>query len=202
MSLLPKMLEQRLSHCAEAGGAGVGDDGKFDSGRYWVAYKEIRDRHQASNVLALRERVSRSHRVVVWGHHTHVAYRAAGARAKGSIGGGLKAALPGETYALGLYAGAGRFTQLKDGPNDALIPTDVPPQRAACCSGLDALRQLNPGPNGFLLDLRLGKDDPKLGFAREPHGFPLEGEAAKMTLAEELDGVLFVPQVSEPTLLP
>jgi erythromycin esterase-like protein len=109
LALVPTMLDERLHHCSEIVGPG-------NSNQYWKNYKEARDRYQAANVVALRDKVSRSHRVVVWGHHSHVGYHAAGARASVSISGVLRDRLPGETYALGLFAGAGRYLRVQDGP--------------------------------------------------------------------------------------
>jgi erythromycin esterase len=117
LALTIDMLQQRLTHCGEAFDA----DGKWD----WKQYKNARDRHQASNVLALRDEVSRSHRVVVWGHHTHTAYQAAGANARVSISGVLRERAPGQTYALGLYAGAGEFLRIQDGPQESITLSDI-----------------------------------------------------------------------------
>lgn len=196
LKLVPRMLEQRLRHCEEA----LGPTKKYDASTYWVSYKEARDRYQAENVLALRDHVSRSHRVIVWGHHTHVAYGAAGARARVSIAGVLRERAPEATYVVGLFAGAGRFTRLEDGPKDALVPTAVPRAGDPCCSGLDALRALGTSAGeqtAYFLDLTRRSRDPRLAFAFEPRGYPLEGAATRIVLADEFDGILFLPHVTE-----
>jgi erythromycin esterase len=189
LALVPGMIEQRLRHCAES----VRADGSID----WKVYKEARDRYQASNVLALRDKVSRKHRVVVWGHHTHVAYGAAGANAKVSIAGALRETAPGQTYAVGLYGGSGTFLRIQDGPREGISSAEVPRPGDARLSGLDALRGLDASEHGYFLDLKVGAADPRLAFTKERHGYPLEGDAARAVLADEFDAVVFLPVISE-----
>lgn len=196
LALVPTMLNERLHHCDEV----VGTGGTFKSNEYWKAYKEARDRYQAANVLALRERVSRTHRIVVWGHHSHVGYHGAGARAGVSISGVLRDRVPGETYALGLYAGAGRYFRIQDGPRDKIDLVDVATAGDPCCGGMDALRGFSKSPNGYLLDFGLSQGDPLISFAKERLGYSLEGNGVPAVLSEEFDGVVFVPQITEAKL--
>ena len=196
LALVPTMLDERLHHCSEI----LGPGGKFAPNEYWRNYKEARDRYQAANVVALRDKVSRSHRVVVWGHHSHLGYRAAGARASVSISGVLRDRLPGETYALGLFAGAGSYLRVQDGPRDNISRVDVSAPGDPCCRGLDALRGLSSSPTGYLLDLALAQGNPRVSFAKERLGYPLEGDGVPAVLADEFDGVLFVPRISAATL--
>jgi len=179
LSLVPEMLEERMHHCAN-----------LDQNAYWKTYKESRDRYQATNVLALRDRVSRTHRVVVWAHHSHVGYRGAGAGASVSVSGVLREKAPGQTYALGLYAGAGDFLRSEDGPKDRLTITSLPPAGDPGFTGIDALRALDAAPNGYFLDVQ------RAPIGREPLGYTLEGKSVTLRLAGDFDGIVFVPRVS------
>jgi hypothetical protein len=55
---------------------------------------------------------------------------------------------------------------------------------------------LSSAEHGYLLDLRLAGDDARAAFAHSAHGYPLEGDSAKITLADEFDGVVFLPRVT------
>jgi hypothetical protein len=73
-----------------------------------TTWQKTRDELNADNALVLRDRVSSTHRIVLWAHHSHVAYNASGDRIP-SMGQHLRARIGREIYAIGLFAGSGRF---------------------------------------------------------------------------------------------
>ena len=97
LRLVPTYLRARLAHCEEVRQA---------SGSRRT-YQAARDRLNAANVLALRDRVSQSHRILVWAHHSHVNHNSTGKNTP-SMGQQLLSLAPDSLYTIGLFAGGGR----------------------------------------------------------------------------------------------
>lgn len=96
LRLAPSYIRARIEHCREVREAG-------GSRR---TYQIARDRLNAVNALALRDTISKSHRILLWAHHSHVNHNTSG-RGIPSMGQHLLAAAPDALYTVGLFAGGG-----------------------------------------------------------------------------------------------
>lgn len=96
LRLVPSFIRARLAHCQavrEANGSRR-------------VYQAERDRLNAANAIELQSRVSQSHRILLWAHHSHVNHNATGKNTP-SMGQHLLAAAPNSLYTIGLFAGGG-----------------------------------------------------------------------------------------------
>lgn len=191
LGLIPGMLRQRFVHC----GVILKPDGQVD----WKVYKEDRDRYQAENMIALQEKVSRSGKIFGWAHHSHFAYL--GSHGGRSIGSELKRLRPGRVYSLGLFADSGRCSVIRDGDEGGRIPVDLPAWDGdRNYSGMIALRGLGPGAKGYFLDFSRARSDPRMQFLSAEHIYFDEGGPSPMVLDREFDGLILVPEISDPSM--
>jgi erythromycin esterase len=70
-------------------------------------WQQMRDEVNARVALAIRERVSPAHKVILWAHHSHVAYDATGENVP-SMGQHLRDSAGKSVYTIGTFAGHGR----------------------------------------------------------------------------------------------
>jgi erythromycin esterase len=133
LAQVPDVLEDALALCRMAS---AGPDPI-------TSYQQERDRLNAGNVLALRDTVSKGHRIMVWAHHSHVHHNGLG-KGTPSMGQHLRAAIPADLYTIGLFAGEGTALDINEA---ALIPAapralrvpqagDVEDLLAGLCGGI------------------------------------------------------------------
>jgi hypothetical protein len=173
LRLIPDNLRQNIDLCTRAP-------------RVDGAYQQIRDELAAENVIALRDRVSVTHKIILWAHHSHVGYDSTGLNVP-SMGEHLHARLGRGVYTIGLFAGRGRF-----------IAADLFGERA-----LPSIRQFGVermlaavGGDAYFVDLRqLPSADPRAGWLVEQSS-RLEALGRRPTvLAKDFDGAVYVPRV-------
>ncbi|HEY3808081.1 MAG TPA: erythromycin esterase family protein [Kofleriaceae bacterium] len=91
LRMIPDNFRGKLELCARTRGAPE-------------KWQEVRDELNARTAIALRDRLSASHAIIVWAHHSHVSYNSR----IPSMGQHLHDALGGAVYTIGTFAGAGR----------------------------------------------------------------------------------------------
>jgi erythromycin esterase-like protein len=91
-------------------------------------YQESRDALNAQRALELRERVSLSHRVMLWAHHSHINYNSAG-KNPASMGQHLHARVGDQLYSIGLFAGEGEALEIREGSFMEVAARQIAPAR-------------------------------------------------------------------------
>lgn len=89
-------------------------------------YQEARDRINATHALALRNEVSRAHRIMLWAHHNHIRHNSTG-RGIPSMGQHLLQLAGKDLYSIGLFAGRGRALQISDDAFPPVVPRRIRP---------------------------------------------------------------------------
>jgi erythromycin esterase len=150
------------------------------------AWQATRDELNAKNALMLRDEVSAAHKIILWAHHSHVAYNSTG-RNIDSMGEHLHAKIPSELYTIGLFAGGGRVI---DG---ALFgERDLPTTRRF---GVERLLQAVHG-NAYFVDVkRLPTTDPQAGWLIEDSARHEVIAQRPTVLAKDFDGAVYVAHV-------
>ena len=90
------------------------------------AYQEVRDRISATHAMALRDAVSREHRVILWAHHSHIQHNSTGKNVP-SMGQHLLQLAGADLYTIGLFAGRGRAVEVSDDAFPPVVPRRIPP---------------------------------------------------------------------------
>jgi erythromycin esterase-like protein len=152
-------------------------------GESWQA---TRDELNAVNAVKLRDRLSAAHKIILWAHHSHVAYNTT-RRNITSMGERLHARIPGELYTIGTFAGGGRVI---DG---ALFGERALPSTRRL--GVERLLQA-VDRDAYFVDLKsLPTTDPQAGWLVEDTS-RLEAIARRPTvLARDFDGAVYIAQV-------
>jgi erythromycin esterase len=91
-------------------------------------YQESRDALNAQRALDLRDRVSLSHKLMLWAHHSHINYNTAG-KNPASMGQHLHERLGDELYSVGLFAGEGQALEIREGELIEVAPRQIAPTR-------------------------------------------------------------------------
>jgi erythromycin esterase-like protein len=182
---IPESLRSSLRLCEHAQSGEVRD------------YQEARDRENAEHAIALRDTVSRSHRVILWAHHSHVAHNTA-RQAPASMGQHLRQRLGRDLYTIGLFAGRGRATEIDD---DRLIPAvpraiSTPSER-----GLEALLGQVRGDDFFIDWASLDPAAPGSAFWFQETTMRMEPRrSAAVVPARDFDAAVFVQEVRPASL--
>jgi erythromycin esterase len=183
MARIPAMLRARLEMCAEVAAANE---------KRTRVYQEARDRQNAKLAIALRDEVSRAHRVILWAHHSHVNHNTLGSNIP-SMGQRLHEAMPDALYTIGLFAGSGTAMAVEDGACPPIQPTVL-----ASIAKLGAETLLAGTATGdFFIDLRaLDSTDTSLAAWFAPTMSRLEAAGRMPTvLARDFDAAVFVREV-------
>ena len=149
-------------------------------------WQGTRDKLNAATALKLRERISASHRILLWAHHSHVAYNSTG-RNIVSMGEHLHAQLGADLYTIGVFAGGGRIIAA-----DLFGERDLPSTRTF---GVERLLQA-VYHDAYFVDLKtLPTIDPHAGWLIEDTS-RLEALSHRSTvLAKDFDGAIYIAHV-------
>jgi erythromycin esterase len=152
-----------------------------------ATWQKTRDELNADNAMMLRDRVSESHRIILWAHHSHVAYNTTGDRIP-SMGQHLRSRIGRDIYTIGLFAGTGRFLDV--------APLSVHSLPALNKVGVERLLD-GVGSESFFVDVAaLPTTDPAAGWLT-PQSSRMEGRWTRSTvLAKDFDGALYIRNVS------
>jgi erythromycin esterase len=152
-----------------------------------TTWQATRDELNAENALMLRDDVSVAHKIVLWAHHSHVAYNTTGSRIP-SMGQHLREQIGNSVYAIGLFAGGGSFIDV--------APLSVHHLPALNKVGVERLLAGAARPSYFV-DLRsLPTTDPAAGWL-VPQGSRMEGRWTRSTvLARDFDGAVYLERVT------
>jgi erythromycin esterase len=155
-----------------------------------ATWQNTRDELSADNALLLRERVSATHKIILWAHHSHVFYNSTASRIP-SMGQHLRRRIGRDIYTIGLFAGSGRFL-------------DVAPLSVHSLPGLNKVgveRLLDGvGAESYFVDVSaLPTEDSRAGWLL-PQSSRMEGRWTQSTvLARDFDGALYVRHVTPGT---
>ncbi len=190
MRMLPENLRQLTVLC----------DAQRANIAFVGARQVARDSLAASNVIALRDTLSASHRIITWGHHAHLFYNTIGGSLT-SMGERLRSADPSSVYTIGLFAGGGTSYDIADAD---LIPISRRRIRSVDSYSSDrVLRTVGAatGYRDYFLDLsRLDPHDDSAFFIPGITRFESRGKRRSI-LARDFDGAIYVDQVTPPRLL-
>jgi erythromycin esterase-like protein len=173
LRLIPDNLRDHLTLCEHA-----------------ATWQRTRDELNAENALVLRDRVSASHRIILWAHHSHVCYNSAGAQTP-SMGQHIRERVGRSVYTIGLFAGGGRFLDV--------APLSVHDLPGVNNVGVERLLSSVGQPSYFVDLLRLPTDDVSAGWL-VPQSSRMESRWTRSTvLARDFDGAIFIQRVSPGT---
>jgi len=150
-------------------------------------WQRRRDELNADNALVLRANVSSSHKVILWAHHSHVAYNSTGGRLP-SMGQHLRDRIGEDVYTVGLFAGHGRFLDVAP-----LSVHELPPLRGVGIERLlDAVER-----RSYFVDLRsLPIDDPSAGWMITQSSRMEGRRTTSAVLAKDFDAAIYIAHVS------
>jgi erythromycin esterase-like protein len=188
---VPAGLRAGLSVRQVAGRAGAEAGGDLAAARRasMIAYQGARDGWNATNALALRAAVSRSHRILLWAHHSHVNHNSSKAPIP-TMGQYLLAAAGETLYTIGLFAAEGEALYVNDA---ATPPVQRRKLRRASDYGIESsLEKL--ATSDFFLDLAAPGELPaswkRLGTSR----IEADGER-RFVLAKDFHAAVFIHSV-------
>lgn len=155
-----------------------------------TTWQQTRDQLNADNAVMLRERVSETHKIILWAHHSHVSYNTTGQRIP-SMGQHLRGRLGRDIYTIGLFAGFGRFLDV--------APLSVHALPALNKVGVERLLDA-VGLESYFVDVStLPTDDSRAGWL-VPQSSRMEGRWTRSTvLAKDFDGALYIRNVTPGT---
>ncbi len=155
-----------------------------------TTWQQTRDELNAENALMLREHVSATHKIILWAHHSHVAYNTTGSRIP-SMGQHLRRRIGRDIYSIGLFAGSGRFLDV--------APLSVHSLPALNKVGVERLLDA-VGTESYFVDVStLPTGDSSAGWL-VPQSSRMEGRWTRSTvLAKDFDGALYVRDVTPGT---
>jgi erythromycin esterase len=150
------------------------------------AWQRARDELNAINVVSLRDHLSSAHKILVWAHHSHVAYTSTHKNIP-SMGEHLHQQIGSAVYTVGLFAGEGR-----------VISADVLAER-----GLPSVRKVGVeqllaavGQAAYFVDLRsLPVTDPEAGWLVENYSRMETLHRRPTVLARDFDAAVFIAEV-------
>ena len=153
-------------------------------------WQRTRDELNAENALVLRNEVSLTHKIILWAHHSHVAYNSVGDRTP-SMGQHIRERVGRSVYTIGLFAGGGRFLDV--------APLSVHDLPAINKVGVERLLASAGERSYFINLLTLPTDDASAGWLL-PQGSRMEGRWTRSTvLARDFDGAIYLQSVSPGT---
>jgi len=155
-----------------------------------TTWQATRDELNAENALVLRDEVSRSHKIVLWAHHSHVSYNSTGGRVP-SMGQHIREKIGQSVYTVGVFAGGGRFVDV--------APLSVHDLPAVNKVGVERLLA-SVGRPSYFVDLRsLPTTDARAGWL-VPQRSRMEGRWTRSSvLARDFDGAIYLDRVSPGT---
>jgi erythromycin esterase len=155
-----------------------------------TTWQKTRDELNADNALMLRDRVSVAHKIILWAHHSHVAFNTTGDRIA-SMAQHLRTRIGRGIYSIGLFAGAGRFLDVAP-----LSVHSLPPLNRV---GVERLLD-GVGAESYFVDLSaLPTADARAGWLT-PQSSRMEGRWTRTTvLAKDFDGALYIRNVTPGT---
>jgi erythromycin esterase-like protein len=155
-----------------------------------TTWQKTRDELNAENALLLRDRVSATHKIILWAHHSHVSYNSVGDRIP-SMGQHIRQRVGRSVYTIGLFAGGGRFLDVAP-----LSVHDLPSIKKV---GVERLLASAGSPSYFINLLTLPVDDASAGWL-VPQRSRMEGRWTRSTvLARDFDGAIYLQTVSPGT---
>lgn len=184
----PECLRAVLALRQAAGKAGAEAGGNPATARLasMRAYQGARDGWNATNALALRASVSRSHRIMLWAHHSHVNHNTRRAPIP-TMGQYLLAAAGDSLYTIGLFAGDGEALYVNDA---ATPPIQLRKLRPAAAYGIEgSLEKLAAAD--FFLDLTAPGDWPADWTNPATSRIEADGERS-FVLAKDFHAAVFV----------
>ena len=138
----------------------------------------------------LRERVSATHKIILWAHHSHVFYNSTGSRIP-SMGQHLRRRIGREIYTIGLFGGSGRFLDV--------APLSVHSLPALNKVGVERLLDGVGAESYSSTSQHCRLKIEKLGWLL-PQSSRMEGRWTQSTvLAKDFDGALYVRDVTPGT---
>jgi erythromycin esterase-like protein len=151
-----------------------------------ATWQESRDEAAARDVALLLGHVSATHRLIVWAHHSHVAYDSTGKNVA-SMGQHLRELLGRAVYTIGTFAGSGRVI---DG--SVFGERELP---SIAKFGVE--RMLGAvGQRAYFVDAsRLPTDDPAAGWLVEKNSRAETISPRATILAKDFDGAIYVARV-------
>jgi erythromycin esterase-like protein len=157
-------------------------------------YQESRDALNAQRALDLRDRVSLTHKLMLWAHHSHINYNTAG-KNPASMGQHLHERLGSELYSVGLFAGEGQALEIREGELIEVAPRQIASARDY---GVESLLSSVVGGSYFLdlapLRTNAARLEP-LRARQEVLG------RSHITPARDFDAAIFVREVHATRLL-
>ncbi len=150
------------------------------------SWQATRDELNAVNAETLRERLSATRKIILWAHHSHVAYDSTGHDTV-SMGERLHARHPDQLYTIGLFAGGGRII-------DGVLfgERELPSTRTFGVERL--LRAVDR--DAYFVDLKtLPTTDPRAGWLVEDTSRMESLERRPTILAKDFDGAIYIATV-------
>jgi len=155
-----------------------------------ATWQKTRDELNAENALVLRDRVSATHKIILWAHHSHVAYNSVGDRIP-SMGQHIREKVGRSVFTIGLFAGGGRFLDV--------APLSVHGLPSINKVGVERLLASVSSSSYFINLATLPTDDSSAGWL-VPQRSRMEGRWTRSTvLARDFDGAVFLQSVSPGT---
>ena len=155
-----------------------------------MSWQRTRDELNAENALVLRDQVSATHKIILWAHHSHVSYNSVGDGIP-SMGQHIRQRVGRAVYAIGLFAGTGRFLDVAP-----LSVHDLPSLNKV---GIERLLAAVGEPSYFINLSALPTDDTAAGWL-VPQGSRMEGRWTRSTvLARDFDAAIYIHRVSPGT---
>jgi erythromycin esterase-like protein len=162
-------------------------------------FQETRDALNAERAIQLRDHVSRSHKIMLWAHHSHTNYNVTGS-GPSSMGQHLRERLADGVYNIGLFAGGGEAVEIRETSFFLpVVPRQIRPARDFGVEGLLASLRTD----SYFIDLASLRENPA-AFAPwfEPRSARFEVSArTELVLARDFDAAVFVREVHAPRLL-
>jgi erythromycin esterase len=152
-------------------------------------YQQTRDRLNAENAITLRERVSQSHRIILWAHHSHINENATG-RNIPSMGQRLREMIGDQSYTIGLFAGSGEAVGF-DNNGDGFLRSIRPSGDYGVETALSA-----QAPYDFFVDLRSGSIPPI--WRAEISARKELSSSMPVSLSRDFNAAVFIHRVHAP----
>jgi erythromycin esterase-like protein len=148
-------------------------------------WQQMRDEVNTRTALAIRERISPAHKVILWAHHSHVAYDATGENVP-SMGQHLRERAGKDVYTIGTFAGHGR-----------VITGELYGER-----GLPSIRKFGVermlgavDRDAYFVDVSRLPADPDAGWNREQVSRMETFFRRPTILAKDFDGAIYLDRV-------
>ena len=150
------------------------------------SWQQLRDEINAHVALELRDRVSVSHKIILWAHHSHVAYDSTGENVP-SMGQHLRDRVGRDVYTIGTFAGSGRVVT-----GELFGERNLPSIRQF---GVERMLDAVDHPAYFIDVSRLPTSDPDAGWLVEQTSRMETFYRRPTVLAKDFDGAIYLSHV-------